>query len=80
MTMAMLMCGAAWAQAFNGMDRNDYPGDSLLGALHKSFSYTSYWLNVPPDEKRKHGRGNALCCEIVASALCCCGMDDWIRS
>ena len=33
------------------MDRNDYPGDSLLGALHKSFSYTSYWLNAPPGEK-----------------------------
>jgi Domain of unknown function (DUF1906) len=47
----MMVNGAAWGQAYNGMDRNDYPGDSLLGALHKSFSYTSYWLNAPPGEK-----------------------------
>ena len=47
----MMLNGAAWAQAFNGMDRNDYPGDALLSTLHKSFSYTSYWLNVPPGEK-----------------------------
>jgi len=47
----MMVNGAAWGQAFNGMDRNDYPGDGLLGALHKSFSYTSYWLNAPPGEK-----------------------------
>ena len=47
----LMVSGAAWGQAFNGMDRNDYPGDALLGALHKSFSYTSYWLNAPPGEK-----------------------------
>ena len=47
----MMMNGAALAQAFNGVDRNDYPGDTMLGALHKSFSYTSYWLNVPPGAK-----------------------------
>ena len=51
MAVVMLMNGAARAQAFNGMDRNDYPGDTMLGALHKSFSYTSYWLNVPPGAK-----------------------------
>jgi Domain of unknown function (DUF1906) len=34
--------------AFNGMDRNIYPGDTLLGGLHKSFAFTSYWLNAPP--------------------------------
>jgi hypothetical protein len=34
--------------AFNGMDRNVYPGDTLLGGLHKSFAYTGYWLNAPP--------------------------------
>src|SRR4051794_21525651 len=47
----MMVNGAAWGQAYNGMDRNDYPGDSLLSALHNSFSYTSYWLNAPPGEK-----------------------------
>ncbi|MCU1314442.1 MAG: hypothetical protein JWM54_2199, partial [Acidobacteriaceae bacterium] len=34
--------------AFSGMDRNVYPGDTLLGPLHKSFAYTGYWLNSPP--------------------------------
>jgi hypothetical protein len=51
MAAAMALSSAAWGQAFNGMDRNDYPGDTMLGALHKSFSYTSYWLNAPPGEK-----------------------------
>jgi hypothetical protein len=31
-----------------GFDRNDYPGDKLLPDLHRSFSYTGYWLNNPP--------------------------------
>jgi hypothetical protein len=31
-----------------GFDKNDYPGDNLLPALHRSFSYTGYWLNNPP--------------------------------
>jgi hypothetical protein len=58
----MMVYGAARGQAFNGMDRNDYPGDALLGALHKSFSYTSYWLNAPPGEKTNTwaGKRNVL--------------------
>src|SRR5438105_1766967 len=51
MAAVMMVSGAASAQAFNGFDRNDYPGDTMLGALHKSFTYTSYWLNAPPGEK-----------------------------
>jgi hypothetical protein len=31
-----------------GFDRNEYPGDSLLPALHRSFAYSGYWLNTPP--------------------------------
>jgi hypothetical protein len=31
-----------------GFDRNDYPGDKLLPDLHRTFSYTGYWLNNPP--------------------------------
>jgi len=31
-----------------GFDKNDYPGDNLLPALHRTFSYTGYWLNNPP--------------------------------
>jgi Domain of unknown function (DUF1906) len=40
-----------------GFDRNDYPGDSSLPALHKTFLYTSYWLNNPPGEKQNSWTG-----------------------
>jgi hypothetical protein len=36
------------AATYLGFDRNEYPGDSKLAALHRTFSYTSYWLNSPP--------------------------------
>lgn len=31
-----------------GFDKNAYPGDDLLPALHRTFAYTGYWLNIPP--------------------------------
>jgi hypothetical protein len=31
-----------------GFDRNDYPGDSKLKILRRTFSYSGYWLNNPP--------------------------------
>lgn len=31
-----------------GFDRNTYPGDSQLAALHQTFAFTGYWLNNPP--------------------------------
>jgi hypothetical protein len=31
-----------------GLDRNDYPGDENLSALHKTFAFTGYWLSNPP--------------------------------
>ena len=34
-----------------GFDQNEYPGDNLLPALRRSFSYTGYWLNNPPGAK-----------------------------
>ena len=34
--------------AYLGFDRNTYPGDANLKALHETFSYTGYWLNNPP--------------------------------
>ncbi|HZP03552.1 MAG TPA: glycoside hydrolase domain-containing protein [Terracidiphilus sp.] len=37
-------------KAYVGFDRNNYPGDEALPALHQSFRYTGYWLNNPPDE------------------------------
>jgi Domain of unknown function (DUF1906) len=36
---------------FLGFDRNDYPGDAHLAALRKTFSFTGYWLNNPPDAR-----------------------------
>ncbi|MGC2403120.1 MAG: glycoside hydrolase domain-containing protein [Acidobacteriaceae bacterium] len=53
-TLASLSLSNGWGQApkpYFGFDRNDYPGDALLPALRRSFSYTGYWLNNPPQEK-----------------------------
>jgi hypothetical protein len=36
--------------SYYGFDRNEYPGDNLLPALHRTFSYAGYWLNNPPDD------------------------------
>src|SRR5580700_4285466 len=48
----ILFCGTLTAQsAYLGFDRNTYPGDANLKALHETFSYTGYWLNHPPGEK-----------------------------
>lgn len=33
-----------------GFDRNDYPGDETMAALHRSFAFTGYWLTNPPGE------------------------------
>lgn len=33
---------------YAGFDKNGYPGDDLLPALHRTFAYTGYWLNDPP--------------------------------
>jgi hypothetical protein len=35
-------------RAYFGFDKNGYPGDDLLPALLRTFSYTGYWLNNPP--------------------------------
>jgi hypothetical protein len=40
-----------------GFDKNDYPGDNLLPALHRSFSYTGYWLNNPPGANSNNWTG-----------------------
>jgi hypothetical protein len=39
---------SCWGQTYFGFDRNIYPGDDLLPALHSSFSYAGYYLNNPP--------------------------------
>ena len=44
-------------RTYLGFDRNDYPGDSALAVLRKTFSFTSYWLGPPPGEKRNSWAG-----------------------
>jgi hypothetical protein len=43
--------GYLGGQTYLGFDRNTYPGDANLKALHQTFSYTGYWLNHPPGER-----------------------------
>jgi hypothetical protein len=38
-------------QQFVGFDRNEYPGDSTMAAMHgpyPKFAFTGYWITVPP--------------------------------
>jgi Domain of unknown function (DUF1906) len=53
-------CVSAPAQTptYLGFDRNDYPGDASLAALHRTFSYTGYWLNNPPGQKTNSWLGH----------------------
>ena len=46
----LLFASTTFAQ-YLGFDRNDYPGDSNLAALHQTFEFTGYWLNNPPGAK-----------------------------
>ena len=52
-------CASLQAQnpAYLGFDRNIYPGDANLQALHQTFSYTGYWLNNPPGERENTWAG-----------------------
>jgi hypothetical protein len=36
-------------ESFLGFDRNQYPGDTYLTALRRTFSFAGYWLNNPPN-------------------------------
>ena len=46
-----------------GFDRNTYPGDTNLKALHQTFSYTGYWLNNPPGERTNTWAGHRAAVE-----------------
>jgi hypothetical protein len=37
-----------------GLDRNFYPGDTIIPTIAKHFAFIGYWLNNPPGE---HGNG-----------------------
>jgi hypothetical protein len=49
--------------AYLGFDRNTYPGDANLKALHQTFSYTGYWLNHPPGERTNTWAGHRAAVE-----------------
>ena len=59
----VLLCAAcglsvqARAQTYLGFDRNDYPGDEAMAALHKTFAFTGYWLSNPPGSNRNTWQG-----------------------
>jgi len=53
----------ATSASYLGFDRNTYPGDADLKALHETFSYTGYWLNNPPGEKTNTWRGHRAAVE-----------------
>jgi len=57
--------GSAQAQtgSYLGFDRNTYPGDANLKALHQTFSYTGYWLNNPPGERTNTWTGHRAAVE-----------------
>lgn len=48
LALAVLYSLLASAQNNLGFDRNAYPGDNKLTALHQTFAFTGYWLNNPP--------------------------------
>jgi hypothetical protein len=47
----------ATPQTYIGFDKNGYPGDDLLPALHQTFGFTGYWLNNPPGMSRNPWAG-----------------------
>jgi hypothetical protein len=53
----------AQTSSYLGLDRNAYPGDAHLKALHQTFSYTGYWLNNPPGEKTNTWTGHRAALE-----------------
>jgi hypothetical protein len=54
---------APLTSSYLGFDRNTYPGDTNLKALHQTFSYTGYWLNNPPGEKTNTWTGHRAAVE-----------------
>jgi hypothetical protein len=55
--------GQSRSLSYLGFDRNEYPGDANLKALHQTFSYTGYWLNNPPGEKTNTWTGHRAAVE-----------------
>lgn len=45
---ALPVCAATPVHRYYGFDKDAYPGDALLPALHRTFAFTGYWLSHPP--------------------------------
>jgi hypothetical protein len=54
--------GYASPTSYLGFDANDYPGDAALPSLRHTFSFSGYWLNIPPgaDSNGWIGKRSAL--------------------
>jgi hypothetical protein len=68
LTLFVIVClqtsvSVAQAPSYLGFDRNTYPGDASLKALHQTFSYTGYWLNNPPGERTNTWAGHRAAVE-----------------
>jgi hypothetical protein len=50
--------GQISGKTYFGFDRNEYPGDNLLPALHRSFSYAGYWQWL--DRQASHPQGQRI--------------------
>jgi hypothetical protein len=48
---------ATVSHTYLGFDRNRYPGDAALLSLWKAFSFSGYWLNIPPGEASNSWQG-----------------------
>ena len=44
-------------RTYLGFDANDYPSDTALPELRKTFAFAGYWLNVPPGAKTNSWTG-----------------------
>lgn len=49
--------GPEGGKTYLGFDANDYPGDDAMDVLRKTFSFTSYWIGPPPEEKKSSWLG-----------------------
>jgi hypothetical protein len=58
LALCLGMSAVAQAQrSYLGVDRNDYPGDATMSALHKTFAFAGYWLNTPPGANHNTWQG-----------------------
>jgi hypothetical protein len=56
---------AAVAQSYLGMDRNDYPGNTNMQTLRRTFAFTGYWLNNPPGADQNSWKGKRLALQAM---------------